>query len=207
MKNCILFIHLLNNGIKYGSIFFSNNWQRFFEPHIFDRKSVTIETGKCLSAMEIALALSWLVARQITGRKRPCMDYDSRDAARERICMCLWMPDASSLVNVTSVPVTNRERLRGGEKEEGKRIVPRYSNLGGESCIVPRWHAAFPIAARKICAFVRICEKIREINVRDRIYPRSDAFEYRVEPQFIARHPYKNTRLRICPSSFTTATI
>lgn len=134
--------------------------------------------------MEITLALSWLVARQITGRKRPCTDYDSRDAIRGHICMCLWMPDASSLVNVTTVPVTDRERLRERERpmEEGEREAEeknrpsRYSNLGGESCIVPRWHAAFPMAARKICAFVRICEKMEEINCR--IYLRSDAFEY-----------------------------
>lgn len=70
----------------------------------------------------VVLVLSWLVARQITCRKRPCADYDSRDVAENVDSrVSVRMPDASSLVNVTSSPVT-----APGEQVEKNR---RYSNL------------------------------------------------------------------------------
>lgn len=128
MKNFILLMYLLNDKMKYGSIFFLINkdfWAvRFLS---VENLRLRLKRAKCLSAMEIALALSWLVARQITGRKRPCTDYDSRDVAGGRICMCLWMLDASSLVNVTSVPVTDREGERAMTEREGRREKNRPS--------------------------------------------------------------------------------
>lgn len=70
-----------------------------------------------------SLVLLWLVARQITPRKRLCTDYDSHNVARERICMCLWMPDASSLVNVISVPATGAGTLAGKKESSSLGIL------------------------------------------------------------------------------------
>lgn len=72
------------------------------------------------------------------------------------------MPDASSLVNVTSVPVTDRQRLRERKKKESSLGILIWRRVMHSSS----WHAALWWPRAKY-AHSLIREKIREIiNVR-----------------------------------------